>query len=171
MFRTFCFLIIALFSAMTVSSALAGAKRPADSWNYYHFDGTAFKAGPATDTKPFIAVKEKSRPMVLLAQTPNINSIDLPEGAGAISGICYVQNSGGKLGGNGGYTPCAKVPLEISSGGKQLVTVQTDENGYFVVVLAAGTYTIGSGPLAAEIPVERGITSLVPLRAGKRMVD
>lgn len=171
MFRTFCFFIIALFSAMTVSTALAGTKRPADSWNYYHFDGAAFKAGPATDTKPFIAVKEKSRPMVLLAQTFNINFIDLSEGAGAISGICYVQNSGGKLGGNEGYAPCAKVPLEISSGGKQLVTVQTDENGYFVVVLAAGTYTIGSGPLAAEIPVERGITSLVPLRAGKRMVD
>ena len=51
------------------------------------------------------------------------------------------------------------------------VTVQTDEHGYFVAVLAAGKYSIGSGPFTAEISVDRGITTLVPLRAGKRMVD
>ena len=82
-----------------------------------------------------------------------------------------LQSSGGKLGGGSGFVPYPRVPLLISSGGKQFVTVQTDEQGYFVVVLPAGTYSIGSEPFTAEITVERGITTLVPLRAGKRMVD
>lgn len=160
-----------LACAVISTTALAVATRPGDAWVYYHFDGIGFKAGPSSDETPFVAVREGARPVVLLTQTAKIESIDLPEGAGAISGICYIQSSGGKLGGESGYVPCPKVPLLVSSGGKQLVTVQTDEYGYFVVVLAAGTYQIGSGPFAAEIPVERGITSLVPLRAGKRMVD
>lgn len=165
-------LFLAVLACTVVSTtAFAAATRPGDTWVYYHFDGIGFKSGPSVDGKPFVAVREGGRPVVLLAQTSNIEFIALPEGAGAISGVCYIQSSGGKLGGDNGYEPCPRQPLLISAGGKQFVTVQTDEHGYFVVVLPAGTYQIGSGPLAAEIPVERGITSLVPLRAGKRMVD
>ncbi len=164
-------LLAVLACAVVSTSAVAAATRPGDTWVYYHFDGVGFKAGPSSDEKPFVAIREGARPVVLLTRTSEIESIDLPEGAGAISGICYIQSSGGKLGGGSEYVPCPKVPLLVSAGGKQLVTVQTDEHGYFVVVLAEGTYSIGSGPFTAEIPVERGITSLVPLRAGKRMVD
>lgn len=165
-------LFLAVLACTAISTtALGFAKRPGDLWNYYHFDGIGFKAGPSSDEKPFVAVREGARPVVMLTQAASIELIDLPQGSGAISGICYIQSSGGKLGDASGYVPCPRVPLLVSSGGKQLVTVQTDEHGYFVVVLPAGTYSIGSGPFAAEIPVERGITSLVPLRAGKRMVD
>ena len=149
----------------------AGSKRPVDVWGYYHFDGVAFKSGPAVDGSAFIAVRERAQPVVLLNQPPNVEPIALPEDSGVIAGICYIQTSGGKLVDSGGYLPCARVPLLISSGGKPLVTVQTDEHGYFLAVLASGKYTIGSGPFTAEISVDRGITSLVPLRAGKRMVD
>lgn len=163
------FLAAIIFTAMA-ATAQAVAKRPANLWSHYHFDGVGFKAGASPDGKPFVAVMEGARPVLLQANAA-ADPIDLPEGTGAISGICYIQSSGGKLGSSSGYLPCQRVPLVVSSGGKQLVTVQTDENGYFVVVLEAGTYQIGSGAFTAEIPVERGITSLVPLRAGKRMVD
>lgn len=163
--------LAALACMVIATTALAAAKRPAEHWIYYHFDGIGFKPGPALDNKPFVAVREGALPVLLTGQTSKIEATDLPEGSGAISGICYIQSSGGKLGSSVGYEACPRLPLDISLGGKTLVTVQTDENGYFVVVLAAGTYRIGDGPLAAEIPVERGITSLVPLRAGKRMVD
>lgn len=164
-------LLVFLLCAVLPAAASAAANRPADVWNYYHFNGNAFTPGPAIDGSAYVAVREKVRPVVLTAQTADIEQAALPDGAGVIAGICYLQSSGGKLGGGSGFVPYPRVPLLISSGGKQFVTVQTDEQGYFVVVLPAGTYTIGSEPFTAEITVERGITTLVPLRAGKRMVD
>ena len=164
-------LLSLLICSALPASALAAGNRPAVTWNYYHFDGTAFAPGPSADGSAFVAVREKFRPVVLAAQTSDIEQTSLPDREGAIAGICYLQSSGGKLGDGSGFKPCPRMPLLISSGGKELVTVQTDDNGYFVAVLPAGTYTIGSGPFTAEITVESGITTLVPLRAGKRMVD
>ena len=171
MFKTLLLITVFLIGATSSVTASAAGKYPADVWNYYHFDGTAFIPGPAVDGSAFIAVREKVRPVVLTIQTPDIEKTALPDGMGVIAGICYMQSSGGKLGGGGGYIPYPNVPLLISSGGKQLVSVQTDGFGYFVVVLPAGKYSVGNGPFTAEISVERGITTLVPLRAGKRMVD
>jgi hypothetical protein len=157
--------------AVMSTTAVAGTKRPADVWNYYHFDGVAFKAGPSDDGSAFIAVRERVQPVVLLTQSSDIEPIDLPKDSGVIAGICYYRSSGGKLGNNSGYVPCPRTPLLISTGGKQLVTVQTNEHGYFVVVLTSGEYTIGNGPFTSTISVDSGITTLVPLLAGKRMVD
>lgn len=165
--------LLALLLCTTVSvSASAAGRPPTDTWNYYHFDGNAFKPGPTVDGSVFIAVREKVRPVVLLAvNSSDIEQTILPDGTGVIAGICYIQSSGGKLGNGSRFIPYQRVPLLISSGGKPLVTVQTDDLGYFIVVLPAGTYSIGSDPFTAEVTVERGITTLVPLRAGKRMVD
>jgi hypothetical protein len=171
MSKTIQFLLLFFLCAALPVSVSATGNRPAGVWNYYHFDGTSFAPGPASDGSAFVAVREKARPAVLTAPTTDIEQTALPDEAGAIAGICYLQSSGGKLGGGNGFVPYPRVPLLISSGGKQYVTVQTDDNGYFVVVLPAGTYSIGSAPFTAEITVERGITTLVPLRAGKRMVD
>ena len=164
-------LIVILAYAVMAVPATAAGERPSDVWIYYHFDGTGFTSGPATDDSAFVAVRERLRPVVLPAQTPDIQATPLPDGAGVIAGICYIRSSGGKLGGGSGYASCPRVPVLISFGGKPFVTVQTDDQGYFVVVLPAGTYSVGSGPFTAEIRVERGITTLVPLQAGKRMVD
>lgn len=165
-------LLLALIAGILIcTTSVAGSKRPTDVWAYYHFDGVGFTTGPSVDGSAFIAVRERVQPVVLLNQSANIEPIALPENTGVIAGICYFQSFGGKLGDSAGYVPCPRVPLLISSNGKQLVTVQTDEHGYFVAVLPAGKYTVGSGPFTAEISVDRAITSLVPLRAGKRMVD
>lgn len=158
-------------TALPATTASAAANRPADVWNYYHFDGIAFIPGPTADGTPFVAVREKVQPVVLTAQTADFEQIALPDGSGVIAGICYFQSSGGKLGGGSGFQPYPRVPLLISTGGKEFVTVQTDDHGYFVVVLPAGKYSIGSIPFTAEIAVELGVTTLAPLRAGKRMVD
>ena len=162
--------VFLIFTTLTATASAAG-KRPPDAWNYYHFDGIAFTSGPTVDGSPFMAVREKVRPVVLTTPAATIEQTLLPDGNGAIAGICYIQSSGGKLGSDSGFKPYPRVPLLISSGGKQLVTVQTDDQGYFVVVLPVGKYSIGSGPFTAEITVERGVTTLVPLRTGKRMVD
>ena len=171
MSKTIHLLLALLICSALPAPASAAGNRPTDAWSYYHFDGIAFTPGPTIDGSAFIAVREKVRPVVLTAQTSDIEQTALHDGEGVIAGICYLQSSGGKLGAGNGFKPYPRVPLLISSGGKEFVTVQTDDNGYFVVVLPAGTYSIGSVPFTAEITAERGITTLVPLRAGKRMVD
>ena len=162
------FLLVFLIYLTISLPASAAVKRPADVWNFYHFDGIAFISGPAVDGSAFLAVKEKLLPVVLTDQTAPIEQTALPDGSGAIAGICYLQSSGGKLGGGGGFKPYPRLPLLISKEGKEFVTVQTDNHGYFMVVLPAGIYSVGGGP---SITVERGISTLVPLRVGKRMVD
>jgi hypothetical protein len=165
------FILVVIASAVVFTTAVAASKRPADVWGYYHFDGVSFKAGPPVDGSAFIAVSERLQPVVLHLQTQKIQSIGLPEGAGAVAGICYIQSSGGKLGDGKGYVPRPRANLQISSPDTPPVVVQTDDYGYFITVLPAGKYTIGSGPFTDEISVQRGSTTLVPLRAGKRMVD
>ena len=171
MYKTIHMILALFICSLLPAQVIAGGKRPVDTWTLYHFDGTAFVSGPATDGTPFMAIREKVRPVILTTMAAPIEQTPLPDGSGVIAGICYLQSSGGKLGGGSGFTPYARVPLQISSGGKEFVSVQTDDQGYFVVVLPAGTYSVGSGPFAAEITVDRGVTTLVPLRAGKRMVD
>jgi hypothetical protein len=164
-------LLVFLTGTLFHTAATAAGNRPADAWNYYHFDGSAFTPGPTSDGTAFVAVRENVQPVVLTAETGGLEQVALPDGSGVIAGICYIQSSGGKLNSGSRFKPYPRVPLLISSAGKQLVTVQTDDHGYFVVVLPAGVYAVGSGPVTAEIVVERGITTLVPLRVGKRMVD
>jgi hypothetical protein len=158
-------LLALLICSILPASASAVGKHPVDVWTYYHFNGTAFVSGPTVDGSVFVAVRERVRPVVLTAQMLHLEETALPDGAGVIAGICYFQSSGGTPSTDGGYKPCPRVPLQISTGGKELVTVETDDHGYFLVVLPAGTYSIGSGPFAAEITVERNITTLIPLLA------
>lgn len=165
-------LLLALLIVIGVAaSALAVAKRPADTWVYYHFNGQEFVAGLPSGGVTYVAMREQVRPVVVKPPSTATEPVVLPEGSGVIAGICYFQRSGGKLANAGGFDPCPNAALVVSSAGKPIVTVQTDEQGYFLAVLPAGKYTIGSGITTGEISVDRGITTLIPLRAGKRMVD
>lgn len=163
-------LSVCVATGLFCSSAQAFSTRP-DIWAYYYFDGSGFKAGQSPDGGAFIALHDQVQPVVLLKHEKGIDSPKLPRESGVIAGICYFQSSGGKLGNSAAYLPCPETPLQISAGGRQFKTVKTDEHGYFVVVLPAGKYSIGSVPFTADISVESGVTTLVPLRAGKRMVD
>lgn len=168
--RKIVFLVLVLLGT-ACSWSIAGSRRPPETWSYYHFDGTAFQSGPGTGETPFVALKERMRPVVLTSSGTPVDSVPLPDDSGVIAGVCYYQSSGGKLAPGSGYVPCQRAALLVSSEGKQFVTVQTDDQGYFVAVLPVGHYRIGSGLMSDEIPVNAGITTLVPLRAGKRMVD
>ena len=163
--------LLLFFIICAVLPATAAGTRPPDAWNYYHFGGRAFTAGPAADGSVFVALQDRMRPVILTSRTAQIEKTALPDEAGAVAGICYTQISGGKLGSANDFRPHPRTQLLISSGGTQPVTVQTDDHGYFVAVLPAGTYAVSSGPFRGEITVQRGRTTLVPVRAGKRMVD
>ncbi|HEX9078634.1 MAG TPA: hypothetical protein VF795_03525 [Desulfuromonadaceae bacterium] len=153
----------------TCVTATAAAKRPAASWSFYHFDGSRFAAGQPGDGTPFVAVRDGVRPVVL-TRAGTIEAVPLGSGMGAIAGICYIQKSGGKLTAASGYVPSPHLPLEISANGRVVATLATDDRGYFVATLPAGSYRV-IARTAVEVTVENGTTTLVPLRAGKRMVD
>lgn len=164
------FILTGLAVIVMCVAVSAASKRPGTTWNYYHFDGHIFVAGQPPDGGPFLAVRDRAVPVVL-TRDARIEAVALPPDKGAIAGICYIQSSGGKLASSSGYAPCPRTPITISSGNKTVASVLSDEDGYFVAILVAGRYKIGSGAFAAEATLENGTTVLVPLRAGKRMVD
>lgn len=164
-------LILAVLAVCIMCVAVSAAsRRHVTAWNYYHFDGQAFVAGQPADGTPFVAVRDRAVPVVLNRAT-TVEATPLPSGKGALAGICFLRSSGGKLGGSGGHAPCPAATLEISSGDAVILRTQTDGSGYFVALLPAGVYRIGSGAFAAEATVETGKTTLAAVQAGKRMVD
>lgn len=157
---------VVVFATVTA----AATKRQAGEWNYYHFDGQGFTAGPSTDGSPFVAVRNRKLP-VIVTSTEKIESAPMPPGKGVIAGICYMQSSGGKLVSRSEYAPYARMPVRILSGGEVVATVETDDHGYFMAALAAGRYSVNCGIAADEVMLEKETTILVPLRGSKRMVD
>jgi hypothetical protein len=159
-----------LLVAVICVTAPAFAKRPGGSWSYNHFDGRAFVAGQPSGGGPFIALRERMRPVVV-TQPSQIELSPLPADRGAVAGICFIQRSGGKLANVSGYSPVPGTPVKILSGGKVVTTLEADEHGYFVAEVTAGKCSVSSGPATVEVTVENGKTVLVPLRTGKRMAD
>jgi hypothetical protein len=159
-----------LLVAAICVTASAFAKRPAGAWNYSHFNGSAFVAGHPPEGGSFLALREQMLPVVVTG-TPRTEEIALSPGHGAIAGLCYIQRSRGKLANVSGYSSVPGTPVKIFSGGKVVKAFETDEQGYFVMEITAGKYSVSSGPATVEVTVENGKTVLVPLRTGKRMAD
>lgn len=148
--------------------ASALARRPAEQWAYFHFDGAQFVPGKRA-AGTFVAVRDGVQPVVT-ARAEKLQSAPLPAGTGAVVGICYVQSSGGKLRAGAGFDAVPLIPVEITAGGRNVATVETDRNGYFIAALPPGTYKVGARG-TVEVTVTKGSTTFVPLRVGKRMVD
>ncbi|GFO61109.1 hypothetical protein GMST_34340 [Geomonas silvestris] len=98
--------------------------------------------------------------------------VPLSKGMGAIVGVCFTETSGGKL---KAVRPRSvlypQLPVEIRSGSRLVVSTQTDEQGFFQAVLPAGTYQVSSRRGNVEVNVASGVTTMISLRVGKRMVD
>ncbi|MBL0226650.1 MAG: hypothetical protein IPQ16_14080 [Geobacteraceae bacterium] len=163
-------LLMLLAAAIMCTAVSAASRRQGSAWNYYHFDGRSFVAGQPAGDSPFVAVQDRAVPVVL-TRPAQVGTTALPPDKGALAGISYIQSSGGRLVGSLGYIPCPAVPLTISAGTTPVMHTQTDESGYFVAVLPAGVYRVSNGSFSVETTLENGTTVLVPLRAGKRMVD
>lgn len=171
MSTTFNLILAVLIVVVVTSMAGAAAKRQGGQWVYYHFDGHGFAAGPGSTGSAFLAVRTGMAPLVLAEKAAQGEATALSRGTGAVAGICYLQSSGGKLAAGLPYLPVPHMSVQIFSGSRVVAMTESDDQGYFAVVLAAGRYTVSAGPARAEIIVEQESTILVPLRTGKRMVD
>jgi len=156
-----------LFMCVAVSGL---SRRPDTVWNYYHFDGQSFAAGLPADDAPYLAVRDGFKPVVLKRSGAAV-AAPLQNNTGALAGICFIQSSGGKIAGARGYLPCTGTTIDFFSGTTLVQSSRTDDAGYFMALLPTGRYRITNGAFNVEASVEAGTTVLVPLRAGKRMVD
>lgn len=162
------FSVAALTVALMSLTAHASARRPAELWAFFHFDGKNFAAGKPVDRTPFVAVRDGFIPVVHTREE-KIVAVQLAPGTGAVAGICYVQSFGGKLKPAAGYHPVPLLAVQISTSENVVITMETDNNGFFVATLPEGSYRLGNQ--GVEVKVESGTTKLIPLRVGKRMVD
>jgi len=151
-------------------TATAAARRPSEKWTFCHFDGSNFVSGKPAEGADYIAVGDKLQPLIANSSA-KLKPVSLPSGKGAVTGIAYIQRSGGKLGNGAGYIGVPRLTLQAISAEKIVETFETDEKGYFTANIDPGQYRLGSAPFYVDVTVKEGKTTIVPLRAGKRMVD
>lgn len=155
-----------LFAPALMLLAIAGLAMAQTT--LFHFDGTAFQEGTSTGVTSISAV-DGYLPSAENEKTP-AKPAKLPAGSGGLALLCYVQQSGGKLTGTGGYHPIASAPVEIS-GPRIKLMARTDESGYLFLALPAGQYEVKYAPFSKKIRIEKGKNTLAAIRGGKRMVD
>lgn len=161
-------LIAALVASLTTLPAvgLPMGSRPDDS-RTMHFDGSVFREGSTVGSA--IATRIGHYPQLLQEGSPG-EARPLPPGTGALAGICYIQQSGGKLGSHPSFLPRPDMPVTVRGAGAEKET-RCDGNGFFSLALPPGRYEVHSGADSGTVTIELDKTTLIPLRGGKRMVD
>ena len=159
--RVFIGIMIIIGCAMLTGTALGNGRS-------LTFDGRDFK-----ETKkggyPVLRHQEGYLPFVDYSGSRPQES-RLPEGTGAVAGLCFVQVAGGKAHKAPGYLPMPGETVEIRDG-KTIMAVRSDASGYFVLALPPGNYDLRVRNIGRKVTVERGKTTFVALRGAKRMVD
>ena len=135
----------------------------------WYFDGREFAPGSG-DGSLVVLVRDGYLP-VLRTRDDSAPSTALPDGTGALAGICHVQVTGGKLASQSGTLPAGGCQVEIIGASRMVWRATADQNGFFSLSLPAGTYEVHGAGSPVRLMVTEGKTSLVALRTGKRMVD
>lgn len=160
--------IAALVASLIIPAAgLPMGSRPDDS-RTMHFDGSAFREGNIVG-QPAVATRIGHYPQLLQEGSPR-EIRPLPPGTGALAGICYIQQSGGKLGSHPTFLPRSDMPVTVRGAGVEK-EIHCDGNGFFSLALPPGRYEVRSGAYSGTVTIELDKTTLIPLRGGKRMVD
>jgi hypothetical protein len=158
-------MLIAILTALP-SAGLPMGSRP-DDVRIYHFDGSQFRGGNA-EGMPAIETRTGRYPLLL--QNDTGVATPLPAGTGALAGICYLQQGGGKLGSHPDLMLRPGIQVTVRGAGVEMRT-SCDSRGFFSQALPPGRYEVSSGADTRVISIEADKTTLTPLRGGKRMVD
>lgn len=137
----------------------------ASGWQSFGFDGNGFQKGIAGGA---IQIRDGYLPVPAAAGAPREDQ--LPKGTGAIALFCYMQSAGGKLKPHASVIPMGGVAITLN-GHSLTVAGRTDENGYLILALPAGSYDVRLYGFSKKVTVEIAKTALVAMRGGKRMVD
>ena len=160
------FLLLALVSGVTAMELSHPSTKTL--WRPFHFDGSGFRPGTAAGMAT-VLLRDGYLPFIQ-PNGENPREEQLPEGTGALAGFCYLQAAGGKLQERSGHIPMAGLAVTLRGGAGQ-VAATTGAGGFFVIALPPGEYEVQAAGFARKVTVEKGKTSLIAIRGGKRMVD
>ena len=158
----------AIFVLLACGCALGGEAKTLQKWQTSHFVENNFREGPSSDV-PTVYHRDGFLPFVISGKKSGTDD-PLPQGAGAVVIFCYVQSTGGRSKTNSGGYPLPDTAVQVSDG-KIKVVLRTDGNGYVVAAFPAGQYEVAVRGIIRKLVVKERQTLLVPIRAGKRMVN
>jgi len=168
MIKTISVLFLFLASVSGVTAMELSHPSTKTLWRAFHFDGSGFSPGAAAGTAT-VLLRDGYLPFIQVnGESPREEH--LPEGTGAIAGFCYMQAAGGKLQERSGHIPKAGLAVTLRGGTGQ-VAATTGATGFFVIALPPGEYEVQVAGVPRKVTVEKGKTSLIAIRGGKRMVD
>lgn len=152
--------------------SMATLPSDANHWQYYKFNGSGFVLGKPEAAKTVVALHESYWPKVTSTYVSG-DVAKLPPVTGVIAGLCYIQTAGGKLDNRGASVNIVygRMPVQIISRNGEEKSATTDDDGYFMVAVKPGRYSVVCGADSLDIVVENKKTKLIALRAGRRMVD
>jgi len=160
--------ILLILIGIVMVHPLYGGAEGIRSWRNYFFDGAAFQEGMA-ESGPSVYTKEGYFPSVRMKEEP-LREEKLPPGTGGLVVLGYIQSAGGKLQNQSGSIPLASAVIEIRNGGRTMA-LRSNGDGYALLALPAGKYDIQIQGFTQKALVEKGKTTFMAIRAGKRMVD
>jgi len=161
-------MVAAVGIALILCAMAWGGAEPPQKWRTSHFVENNFREGPSSDV-PTVYHRDGFLPFVRSGEKP-VTEDRLPQGTGAVVIFCYVQGSDGRAKTHAGEYPLPDAAVQVSDSEIKII-LQTDWNGYVVAALPVGKYEISVRGMIRQIVVKERQTQLVPIRAGKRMVN
>ena len=139
-------------------------------WQPYTFNGVEFVNQKMTGL-PSIWVRDGYSPRTSEPDKITADTGKLPPGSGALSGVCYIHTSGGKLVDRSGFEPLADEQITIRNARYGVSVIRSDSAGFFIEELFPETYELFCRGAKTEVIVREGKTVFAVIRGGKRMVD
>jgi hypothetical protein len=164
------FLSILFSPVISLTAACSHSNNQMYPWQPYTFNGVEFVNQKITGL-PSVWLRDGYYPRTGEPEKVTADTGKLSPGSGAVSGVCYIQSSGGKIADRSGFEPLADEQITIKNARYGVSVIRSDSAGFFMEELFPETYELFCRGAKADIVVREGKTVLTVIRGGKRMVD
>jgi hypothetical protein len=163
-------LSILFLPTIILSASCSHSNSRISAWQPYTFNGVEF-VNQRIEGLPSIWVRDGFSPRTEEPEKASVDTGRLPSGNGAVSGVCYVHSSGGKLADRSGFEPLADEQITIRNPRYGVSVIRSDSAGFFTEELLPEAYELFCRGAKTTVVVRDGKTVLTVIRGGKRMVD
>jgi hypothetical protein len=164
------FLSILFLPTIFFSASCSHSNSQTSLWQPYTFNGIEF-VNQRIEGLPSIWVRDGFSPR---AEEPDKASADtgrLSPKKGAVTGVCYIHSSGGKIASMSGFGPLPDEQITIKNAIYGVSVIRSDSLGFFSEELLPETYELFCRGVKVRATVREGKTVLTVIRGGKRMAD